>query len=496
MATPGPIARTAQGEVEGRPRDGSQLFAGIPYAAPPTGERRFRPPEPHAGWSGVRSARRFGLAAPQRPGVGLTAAPLEWDEDCLTLNVCTPAADDGLRPVLVWIHGGAFRTGKGGIPWYDGGSFAKRGDVVTVSINYRLGALGWAHVGDVGGPDFDTAGVSGLLDQIAALRWVRDNIAAFGGDPARVTIAGESAGAMSVGTLLGCPAAKGLFRRAIAQSGAAHNTLPDDWAREIGREFARRLGADDAAGLRAADVEQVLEAQVATQEHFIRHPRSKKGAAGDMVLQPAVGSAVLPEAPIEAIRAGLSSDVPVLHGTNLDETTLWGYGKVDEARLARFGERFFDARGAEAIETYRKARPDATPEQLVIAMTSDHMFRIPAIRLAEAHAGNGGRNWSYLFTWRSRALGGRLGATHALEIPFAFDNLQQPGIDAFLGKGGPDPQPLADAMHRAWIAFVRDGDPGWDAYDTDTRSVMEFGERVVPHQDPYGAERALWQGLR
>jgi para-nitrobenzyl esterase len=391
---PYPLSRVASGDVEGRERGGVLLFAGIPYAEPPLATRRFRPPSPHPGWQGTRSARRFGPAAPQRPGVGLTAAPLAWDEDCLTLNVCTPAVDDGARPVLVWIHGGAFRTGKGGIPWYDGSSFARQGDIVTVTINYRLGALGYAHVGDAAGDDFASSGLTGLLDQIAALEWVRDNIAAFGGDPARVTIAGESAGAMSVGTLLGCPGARGLFRAAIAQSGAAHHTLCDAESREVGRDVAELLGADHAGALQAVEVDAILDAQEAAEKRFAQRQRGRGGPLSDMAYQPAVGHAALPEAPIEAIRRGASSDVALLCGTNFDETTLWGYGRVDEARLHRFAERLFGERAEDAVATYRGGRPQASPSALLIAMTTDHIFRIPAIRLCEAHAANAGASWS------------------------------------------------------------------------------------------------------
>ena len=504
--------KTASGQLEGRERGGVLLFAGIPYAEPPLGEKRFLPPSPAPAWQGVRSARRFGLAAPQRPGVGLTAAALDWDEDCLTLNVCTPAVDDGARPVLVWIHGGAFRTGKGGIPWYDGTSFARLGDIVTVSINYRLGVLGYAHVGDVAGDAFGSSGLTGLLDQIAALKWVRDNIAAFGGDPSRVTIAGESAGAMSVGALLGCPAAEGLFHGAIAQSGAAHHTLTDAASREIGRDVAELLGAVDAAGLQNASVEQILDAQEQVQLRFAERNRGGSGALSDMAFQPAVGCPTLPEAPIDAIRKGHSSRVPLLCGTNLDETTLWGYGKVDEDRLHRFAGRMFGDRADDAVATYRQERPSASPSSLVIAMTTDQIFRIPAIRLCEAHSEQGGDTqassagpltWSYLFTWPSSAYEGRLGATHALEVPFTFNTLRKPGVEAFLGKGGEDPQPLADAMHAAWISFVREGNPNsdtlghaWDAYDSEHRTTLELGRRIEPLKDPYPAERLLWDGIR
>lgn len=499
----GTIAKTQQGKVQGREKDGVLLFAGIPYAAPPTGPRRFRAPEPHAGWTGVRDARRFGPAAPQPREEGLTSNPdVRWDEDCLTLNVCTPALDDARRAVLFWIHGGGFRTGQGGIPWYNGTSFAQRGDIVTVSINYRLGALGFAHVEEIGGADYAGSGLNGIRDQIAALQWVRDNIAAFGGDPQQVTIAGESAGGMSVGTLLGCPAAAGLFRGAIPQSGAAHNTLTREQGTELARRFAAALGAGAIADLVAAPVERILAAQVELERQSGRGDFRAWNATGlgGMPFQPVVAGRVLPQPPIDALRAGLSAKVRVLVGTNRDEMTLFGLGGVDDERLRRIAGRIFTDADA-AVAVYRSEWPGASPDDLLLAIMTDSVFRIPAVRLAEAQAQNGGTAYHYLFTWESRAFGGRLKATHALEIPFVFNNLGRAGVDIFLGPG-PTPQALADAMHAAWIAFIRTGDPTcdavgeWPAYDIEHRAVMELGDHIGVRSDPYGATRALWQGLR
>jgi para-nitrobenzyl esterase len=492
-------AATTLGEIEGREKHGALLFPGIPYAAPPVGNLRFRPPAPHDGWSGVLETQRFGPAAPQLPGEGLTSTPnVRWDEDCLTLNVCTPALDDGRRPVIVWIHGGGFRTGQGGIPWYSGISFANSGEVVTVSINYRLGALGFAHLAGIGGDEFGSSGLNGTLDQIAALRWVRENIHAFGGDPERVTIAGESAGGMSVGVLLGCPAAKGLFRAAIPQSGAAHHVLDDDAARGVGTRLAEQLRADDVEALQQCSVHEILEAQALIEK--------ESGGAGDpnglggMPFRPVVEGRVLPTSPLEAVGAGLCRDVSVLIGTNLDETTLFGIPDLDEERLQRLAARYLGD-GARAVAAYRASRPEASPADVALAITTDHMFRIPAVRLAEAHAGAGGAAWMYLFSWPSRAFGGRLGATHSLEIPFAFNNLDKPGVDVFLGEG-PVPQELADRMHAAWTAFAHNGDPAcdalpaWPVYEAGGRTVMELGERVGLLADPAAEERALWDGFR
>lgn len=497
------IAQTRLGQIQGREKDGILLFAGIPYAAPPTGPRRFRPPEPHDGWSGVRDARRFGPAAPQPREEGLTSNPqVRWDEDCLTLNVSTPALDDGRRPVLVWIHGGGFRTGQGAIPWYDGRSFARRGDIVTVSLNYRLGALGFTHLEALGGADYASSGLCGILDQIAALDWVRKNIAAFGGDPQQVTVAGESAGAMSVGILLGCPAAEGLFQRAILQSGAAHNTLDRAEGAAVAERLVATLGVGGLDDLLAVPAEQILDAQVAL-EHESRQPefraRNATGLAG-MPFQPVRGSDALPHAPIDAVRAGRSSRVRLLVGTNRHEMTLFGLADVDDAKLARIAARIFPD-GEKALATYHHDWPGATPGELLVAITTDQVFRIPAIRLAEAHSANGGASHHYLFSWESRAFGGRLKATHALEIPFTFHNLDRPGVDLILGPG-PRPDALADAMHAAWIAFIRSGDPScpevgtWPLYRPGLRKVMELGDRIGLLDDPGAATRELWTGLR
>ena len=487
------ITGTTSGPVRGRTRSGVHLFAGIPYAAPPVGSLRFRPPQPHPGWGETRDARKFGPAAPQVPSGGLTdAANVRWDEDCLTLNVQTPAIDDAARPVLVWIHGGGYRTGQGAIPWYNGQSFCAKGDIVVVTINYRLGALGFTDLSRFGSA-YDNSGALGTLDQIAALEWVRDNIARFGGDPAKVTIAGESAGGFSVSTLLGCEAAQGLFRAAIPQSGGAQHTLTKDQAHEVTDWFLAHLGVDDIIGLEAASADAVLEAQVKT----IKDLESGAGFVNKLgtavsPFYPVHGTPLLPVRPLKALRQGVGSNVPVLTGSNQHETTLWGYGKVDEGKLHHAARKY----GAEApLATYLNNHPDDTPADTIIRLTTDHMFRIPAIRLAEAREAHGANTWMYLFSWESRAFKRRLKATHALEIPFAFNNLSQPGVDAFLGPGEV-PQHVADDMHAAWTRFVRDLDPGWPAYESGERLTYRFDDEAGVISDPDGAERQAWEGIR
>ena len=495
------IARTLAGPVEGRVKEGVLLFAGIPYAAPPVGPLRFEKPQPHEGWQQTLSATRFGNAAPQNAGAGLTSSPpRRMGEDCLSLNVTTPALDDAGRPVLVWIHGGGFRTGQGGIPWYNGTSFAKRGDIVSVSINYRLGALGFANLAGLGAP---LSGLAGILDQIAALEWVRDNIAAFGGDPNKVTVAGESAGAMIVGVLLGCPGAAGLFRGAIAQSGAAHHVIDDPIGRAIGTVLCDKLGAHDLESLRALAPERFLEAQQQVDAELAG--KTHLGAtdlsdADGMWFSPSIDGSALPEPPVDAVRAGASSNVALLVGTNAQETTLWHQDEPDERRLERIVDRYLPDT-PKALDAYRRDHPGASLFDLLIAVTTDYTFRIPALRLAEAHAANGGNTWNYLFSWKSRGFGGRLGATHALEIPFTFNNLERMGVDAFIGEG-PLPQALADDMHASWIAFIQDGDPNttdsaeWPRFDEKQRAVMEFGDEVAVREDLLPESRRQWEGVR
>lgn len=488
------IAETTTGPVEGRDKDGVLLFAGIPYAAPPVGANRFRAAQPVEPWTEVRPAKRFGPAAPQVATGGLTSsAEVRWDEDCLTLNVTTPALDDARRPVLFWIHGGGYRTGQGAIPWYNGARFARHGDIVVVSINYRLGALGFTDLSAFG-DEYATSGINGILDQITALRWVRDNIARFGGDPDKVTIAGESAGAFSVCTLLASPLANGLYRAAIPQSGGPHHTLPAPAGRLLAEHLLTTLKADGPQALQALDAKAILDAQTAICNEIGDGAGTiERFGVAVAPFYPVEGNAVLPVSPIEAIVGGASRGIPVLTGTNRHETTLWGYGDMDEARLERITGRY----GAQStLDAYRRNRPHASPADLMIAFTTDHMFRIPALRLLEARAAHDDTpSWLYWFCWESRAFEGRLGATHALEIPFVFDNLDKPGVDVFLGPGEP-PQQVAQAMHEAWIAFVRDLDPGWQRYDLERRPTMKFDSTSELVMDPDGEEREAWEGLR
>lgn len=495
-----PTARVAQGLLVGRHRRKVQLFAGIPYAKPPTGALRFRAPEPPEAWEGPRDARRFGPAAPQLPGEGLTnSLPIRWDEDCLTLNVvtpnCRPADEEGSgRPVYVWIHGGAYKHGQGSTPWYDGTSFAERGDIVVVTINYRLGALGFCDLGSHLGEDFVSCGINGTLDQVAALRWVRENIAAFGGDPNRITIGGESAGAFSVSNLLAMPSTKGLFQQAIAQSGALHHTFDPSDGKVIAGEFLESLGDPSADELMALSVEELLEAQERVSED-----RGQSTGRSQEPFYPVWGHELLPRDPRDLVADGHGCEVPLLTGTNEDELSLWGVSSMDADDLSDLVNRATDEPAA-MLAIYRERLADEDPGWLACAIGSDRVFGIPAVRHAEYRHTHGADTWMYRFSWDSRAFDGMFGAAHALEIPFTFNTIDRSGVEVFLGPGDP-PTAVAEVIHDAWIAFIQEGDPStaslgdWPRYTPEKRTLMNFDEHSSLLHDPRPEERRSWDGV-
>ncbi len=431
----------------------------------------------------------------------------QTSEDCLYLNVWTPGTDDRRRPVMVWIHGGAFVMGAGSQTLYNGETLARRGDVVVVTINYRLGAFGFLRLRDLFGDALPATGNEGLLDQIAALEWVRDEIAAFGGDPSNVTIFGESAGSISVSTLLGTPRANGLFNRAIMQSGSANFVSPRAQAGRVADAVLRDLNLAGADPARLLDVpaSQILETQQ-------RVHMSLQGQLRGLVFAPVADGDILPRHPFEAIRDGLSRNVSVLIGSNLDEMKLFGMmdpqaRTLDDAALLRRCERIIPAPDApgharRAIDTYRRVRrergADVTPPELWFAIDSDRAFRYPAMRLAELQGAHQTQTYAYLFTWPSPFMGGALGACHALELPFVFGTFDDPMLKTFVGSDSAASR-LAEQMQAAWVTFAHGGDPthagigDWPAYDRSRRATMLFGARCGVDHAPLDDERAFWE---
>ncbi len=481
-----PITATQSGLVLGREKNGVLLFNGIPFAEPPVGERRFKRPVSKEPWDDIRDATGFGPAAPQLPSGNMTnSVPVNWNEACLFLNVCTPAIDEKQRPVLVWIHGGAYRSGQGAVPWYNGTSFALNGDIVVVSINYRLGALGFTDLSRFG-EEYATSGINGICDQLKALEWVRDNISGFGGDPLKVTIAGESAGGFSVATLLGCEQAQGLFRRAIPQSGATYHTLTPAVGKVVADLFMDELGAESIAELKAASALDILTAQGRADERY----NQMKVGNGVQAFYPVEQNEVLPMPLRESIRAGVGASVPVLTGTNKDENTLFVMEKVSPERLRNQAASYG---GESLVEAYREMLPDASDTELSIELGTDFMFKVPAIRHAEDRIAQGADTWMYQFDWASR--NAHLKATHALEIPFVFNTLTSAGVDVFIGEGEL-PQPVSDEMHGVWTRFIQGDEPDWPKYDLKKRAVKHFDSTSSLVENGELPRLKAWEGIR
>ena len=482
---------TRLGEIKGSELDGCERYAGIRYAEPPVGERRFLPPVPVQPWDGVYDATAFGPSAPQPvPTVGSVGVQrdLVTDEDCLFLNVFTPAADGASRPVLVWIHGGAYTIGSGDI--YDGSSFARRGDVVVVTLNYRLGVLGWTPLDHLD-PALAGSGNNGVRDQIEALRWVRDHIADFGGDPGNVTIFGESAGGGSVAAILCAPEADGLYHKAIIQSGApgfGRLADPAPYTDAVLAALGRPGGGLEA--LRAATPEQLVQAQIAVGgiDRMGRDPEHPIDGSGDGP-HPVVDGVVVTRTFVEALRDKGERNVPLIIGTNEDEGTLFGMilpqGVGEDELVRSIGPSAEDPQAV--LDAVRAA---ATGRPPLVDLMTDAVFRMPSLKGADAQAATCVPVWVYLFTWRTPVFGGLLGATHALEIPFVWDLVGQPTWKFLVGEH--PPRHLVDAMQDAWLSFARTGRPGadWPEYDPSTRPTLVFGDEVRVVDDP-GAERRL-----
>jgi len=494
------VVKTQSGELEGVFEGNIYAFKGVPYAAPPVGDLRWLPPQPFRPWLGVRSAKACGATAPQKilpfPGIKQEYEP--QSEDCLFLNVFTPGLDDARRPVMVWIHGGAFSMGSGSMQMYRTGTIASNGNIVLFTLNYRLGALGFLNLNELTKGRIPSTGNEGLQDQVAALRWVRDNVAAFGGDPGNITIFGESAGGMSVGCLLNLPEARGLFHKAIIESAVGEMARPLDMSVKIAEEFLKTvdLDAGNISGLRALPVERLLQAQEEVAA------RTGQGAAPVI---PVADGKVMLRMPLESLEAGLGSKVPTLVGSNLEEDRLFSLMnptvlKIDEEGLQKTASRYVAAKDvAKLINTYRNARAlrgePTTPFQILSAINTDVMFRKTAIRIAEAQCKHAQGGYNYLFAWKSPAAGGIFGACHALEIGFVFGNL-----DESFGGSGPEADKLSKEMQDAWVSFARTGNPSckslgaWPQY-SDGRASMILDRNSRVERAAYEEERKVWEIL-
>ncbi len=493
-----PTVTTSGGTVQGQElADGVLRFLGIPYAAPPFGPNRMRPPQPAEPWDGIRDCSAFGPTVPKGdypPAYARILAEVQIPgDDCLNLNIWTPELS-GAHPVLVWIHGGSFMNGSNSVAEYDGTAFARDG-VVLVSINYRLAAEGFLFLGD------DVANI-GLQDQIAALRWVRDNIAAFGGDPDRVTVAGESAGAISVTTMLAMPAAAGLFTQAITESGATAHTLSTDTAVSVGHFLAEALSVEPTRdAIAAVDIDKLVRAaaDLVTEVQTGGDP-AKWGSLALTLLPfaPVVDGETLPRHPIDAIAAGSCGSVRLLTGSTRDEARLFlvapgMIGLIDDDALAAGAAAY--GVDADAVEVYRRAHSGGIPGDVLAAIVTDWMFAIPALRVTETRIGAGAApTWVYRFDYPDPAHSAGFGAAHAAEIPFVFDNLHEPSVLPRLGEH--PSQAVADTAHRIWVDFVTTGDPGWPAYDLGQRHVGLIAETVADVPDPARDERLVWEGIR
>jgi para-nitrobenzyl esterase len=497
------IIEISSGKLQGYIDGGIEIYKGIPYAEPPTGELRFNTPKSKKSWSGLLDATKFGPVAPQPPSPFTPQPPPpQSEEKCLTLNVWTPSADDKKRPVMFWIHGGSYKTGSADN--YSGIPLAKRGDVVVVVINYRLGPLGFLYLPDA--PNF-TPNV-GLLDQIQALKWVKENISRFGGDPQNVTLFGESAGAGAICCLLGVPSAKGLFSRVIPQSGS---TSPLGYQTGRAIATAQRLTSllgiekNDIESLRKIPAEEIIKAQTKMDQQVL-----EGGTAFALGYSPLVDGEILPQHPLKAVLEGETKDIELLHGTNRDEMRLWElwYPSINSSEelfnrmnimMKPMGQT--EDKVHEIINVYSEGRNN--PTEIYSAIVTDSFFRVPSIRLAEMQSKNQPDTYMYMFTYPSPIRNGSLGSVHAIEIPFVFGTLDMPrALDNFklFPESNKETESLSEKMMDSWISFARNGNPNhgeipnWNQYSRN-RATMMFGKEIEVANDPYSKERAIWDNI-
>lgn len=495
MNTSSVVREVEHGLVRGTSHPGYCAFYSIPYAAAPTGVDRFLAPRPHAPWPGIRDATSPGATAPQLPRG--QDGPLDFSayyvpgwiagDDYLTVDIWTtpeaPAFASRQAPVLVFLHGGAFIAGSSHSPLIDGRRFAEQG-VVVVNVNYRLGLAGFL---DLPGAHPNR----GLADALAALRWVRRNIAVFGGDPTNVTLAGHSAGAMLTAAAIASPESAGLFHRAIMQSGSGTSAFTPEQAAIVRDAAAKALDAAPTldAFARLSDL-KLLKAVPALVGMDLATPSARDPLQGITPL-----GVVLDEQPVTTVARGLGQPVDLLIGHNTEEGNIYllPSGAMDATTPAdvRTAAQYAHPDPDRLLSVYGAVHSEATPGELRSIILGEAVFGIGSRALADAHAAAGsGQTFVYAFTWRSPALGGRLGATHSVELPFAFDMLRPElqGEGQLLGPSKA-PQAIAKSMHSAWIEFIATGSPGWSPYDVDQRATMLIGEESAVVADPFAAQR-------
>ena len=494
------VADTTFGKVRGLDADGIKTFKGIPYGANTTGKNRFMSPVDPAKWTGVRDALAFGPSAPQtEPGVrratsdiAIAGAGLAAEsEDCLVLNVWTPAVNDGKkRPVMFWCHGGGFATGSGSSPGTDGTNLARRGDVVVVTINHRINVLGFTYLAEFGGPDFAQSGDVGMLDIVHALKWVRQNIERFGGDPNTVTIFGQSGGGRKVATLLAMPSAKGLFHRAIIESGATMSLVEQNQATKVAGELLAKLGLDKSQvrELQNVPVDRIMSAYFAAV-------RSMNVDQMTMGFSPTVDGKAVLRHPFVPTASDVSASVPLMLGSTRTELTTSADAAAFSLNEDGLRKRIQDLLGNHAghvIDVYRTANPGATPSDLYFLIASDNRYGAPVMKIAERRAAlQKGPVYLYYFRWETPIDGGRLKSPHTIEIPFAFDNIKTNRMT----KDSPDAPALADKVSSAWIAFARSGNPNtpklpqWPPFNPKDRPTMVFNNQSKVENDPLREQR-------
>jgi para-nitrobenzyl esterase len=503
------VAETRFGKIRGVDVQGIKVFKGVPYGASTAGTNRFMPPADPASWAGVRDALEYGPSAPQRDPAaaratgGLTVSgeglPAET-EDCLVLNVWTPALNDGRkRPVMFWCHGGGFVTGSGSAPGYDGSNLCRRGDVVVVTINHRLNVLGFTYLGDAGGPDFAQSGDAGMLDVVHALRWVRDNITQFGGDPNTVMVFGQSGGGRKVGTLLDMPSAKGLFHRAIIESGPTIKLVEREQAARVAERLMAKLdvGKKQVRDLQKVPVERIMAAYFAVVKDMAGADQMTAG------FSPTVDGTIVPQHPFHPLASAVSADVPVLCGSTRTEMTLSADAaafSLDEDGMRRRVRNLLGEHADHVMDVYRRVNANATPSDIYFLIASDYRYGAPMMKIAERRAALGKAPvYLYYFRWETPVEGGRLKSPHTMEIPFAFDNVK---ISARITGGGTEAMALADKVSDAWIAFARTGDPNtpklphWPAFNPADRPTMVINNVSKVERDPIREQRlAMFQAM-